>query len=314
MLGTIRNMIKEKTDLLEAAAIIFEDGSGTNLDDTIVLGEDTDIPEDDHVEDDDKNPDEPEAGDDNDTKEDNQPSDDINDIPIEDEPVNEPEPTPIESDNSLLDVDISDEGDTPLPGEDLPEPIGRQTGEPINPTDDFLNVEIDLGSNTQKDVLPIPPANAGDVVSGDNDTQHVDSGFENEDGDNISSGTAPAGGELPVSPATEENVDMIESFLTPPGGYVSQYKEAITIGDDAGEEKPADGNEAPPVEDAPPAGEEPTGEENDVTAAVKDKVAEAEADAPETDTKTSKDELLKKLGNITKSLEDAKKAVMSSIQ
>lgn len=313
MLGTIRNMIKEKTDLLEAASIIFEDGSGTNLDDTIVLGEDADTPEDDHVEDDDKNPEEPEAGDDNDTKEDNDSSDDINEIPIEDEPVNDPEPTPIEPDNSLLDVDISDEGDTTLPGEDLPEPIGRQTGEPVNPTDDFLNVEIDLGSNTQKDVLPIPPANAGDVVDSDNDTQHIDSGFEKEDGDNIPSDPAPTGSELPTSPVTEENVDMIESFFNPPiGGYASQYKEAITIGDDTGEEKPADGNETP-VEDAP-ADEEPTGEENDVTAAVKDKVAEAEADAPETDTKTSKDELLKKLGNITKSLEDAKKAVMSSIQ
>lgn len=312
MLGTIRSMIKEKTDLLEAASIIFEDGSGTNLDDVIVLGEDTDIPEDDHVEDDDKNPDEPETGDANDTKEDNDTSDDISDIPIEDEPVNEPEPTPIEPDNSLLDVDISDEGDTPLPGEDLPEPIGRQTGEPINPIDDFLNVEIDLGSNTQKDVLPIPPSNAGDVVEGDSDTQHVDSGFENEDGDNTPSEPIGNGGEVSSPLVTEKNLDLIESFFNSVGGYASQYKEAITIGDDAGEEKPADGNEAP-VEDAP-AGEDPVGEENDVTAAVKDKVAEAEADAPETDTKTSKDELLKKLGNITKSLEDAKKAVMSSIQ
>lgn len=382
MLSTIRNMIAQKTDFLEAASVIFEDGSGNNLDDIIVLGEENEVNEEELNLEDGKDDDNDEGDKNDDVKEDDKKNedDDISNIPIEDEPVAEPEePTPVapEPDNSILDADISDEADVSLPGDDLPEPIGRQTGEPISDTNDFLNVEIDLGSNTQKDVLPVPPSNAGDVIAGDNDTQHVDSGFENEDVENT-----PAEPELvPEGESTPSSMaDIIESFFPNTNkiwedsynqASITQYKklladeqqklknlkstnknnnndvaikvcenqiewmkdqiksfggtvesvdvnpdfmEAITIGDEApSEEKPAE--DTADTSSAPPAEEPPEGEESEVTSAVRDKVSEAEAE-PDAAAAPSgnKEDLLKKLGNITKSLEDAKKAIMNSIQ
>lgn len=183
MLNSIKSMIKEKTDFLEAAAIIYEDGSGTNLDDQIVLGEDKDTPDptedlkgdnngpekDDHDE-----PEEKDDDKDNDSSDESE-VEDISDMPINDEPPKNDEP----AQDDILDSKI-DGGDQPLPlpGEDLPTPVGAQTGEPINPDDDILNTEIDLGSNTIKDVLPVPPANAGEAIAdSDSINQHVDSGF-----------------------------------------------------------------------------------------------------------------------------------------
>lgn len=68
---------------------------------------------------------------------------------------------------------------------------------------------------------------------------------------------------------------------------------------------------------------EETPDENDVTSAVKDKVAEAESEEdPPTDdgsdedmggSSSAKEELMKKLSSITKSLEDAKNAVLKSL-
>lgn len=223
MLNGIKSMIQEKTNFLEAAEIIFEDGSGMNLDDQIILGESDNLPiEDpdialgeDGTDDDQNEPEVPESGDNEpDNKDENNqgegnnkdevPSNNTdvsndNDTPIEDMEIDNDEPQdtfnnePSNNSDDLLDSNIEDEpieGDVSendsvnggLPGEDLPEPIGAQTGEPINPDDDILNVEVDLGSNTVKDVLPVPPAGASDMVpteDGETPTQHVDSGFGN---------------------------------------------------------------------------------------------------------------------------------------
>lgn len=312
MLSTIKNMIKEKTSFLEAANIIFEDGSGMNLDDQIILGEETDtssqesdnkdyveskliktiatnkLPKEaqnilmdavakkiksaptvsldilDDMDDDDddsevkkesvefecftegfkliklksslfkdasketknkineiikskvpislselendgdgKKPIEPtkilititEGTEENDDEEesDNEPTeeptsdkDDLLDSEVDSEPETNPEHK-----DDLLDSEVDanpDEGQQPntgideipnQPGLGIPTPMGAQTGEPINPLDDIANVEIDLGSNTMKDTLPIPPAGASGVVPEDenNPSQHVDSGF-----------------------------------------------------------------------------------------------------------------------------------------
>ena len=105
---------------------------------------------------------------------------------------------------------------------------------------------------------------------------------------------------------------------------VDSFLEAITLDGGGSEDKPADGTDATaaPAESTPedpgdPPVEEPVegGEENEVTAAVKDKVAEADAPIEGGDsTSTSKEALLKKLGSISKGLEDAKKAIIDTIK
>ena len=107
-------------------------------------------------------------------------------------------------------------------------------------------------------------------------------------------------------------MNLIESMNTNEYDTLGEFLEAITLGDgDTTSDAPADTNSTDSVDsdttsDAPAD----TPAENEVTAAVRDKVAEADSGNEPT---TSKDELLKKLGNITKSLEDAKRAVMNSI-
>lgn len=482
MLNSIKGMIKEKTDFLEAAAIIYEDGSGTNLDDQIVLGEDKDTPDPtENIEGDIDTPEKDTDDDhDDDSKEDDDSNtgnvEDISDMPINDGPVKNDE----EPQDDLLDgkIDGSDQP-MPLPGSDLPDPVGAQTGEPINPDNDILNAEIDLGSNTLKDVLPVPPANAGEAIAdNDSDTQHVDSGFGGDNTDpaspipNSEPGVVEPGNEevdplgdtfgesakeksaefsiygvkftvpdrvtrfinrhskekltdeiadkareaminmvnnskklkaiekdilatqreIGADSDTDEirieaikkylekahvgkffctengnvsvlNIDMKfikgiengwlehELWITSKGEAITYdavdaykesvdvvkeamqfdpissfmngyglYSEAITLGDDPGSdgaatEEPSKDEPAPAGEEAP-AEEAPTGEgESEVTAAVRDKVAEVETPAPGGEDNTDgKEALLKKLGSITKSLEDAKKAVMNTIQ
>lgn len=351
MLNTIKTLIQEKTKFLEAADVIFEDVSNLNLDDQIILGLESanDVPMDggseevspveedvdenikDQEEDSKDNEDE-NKDDDEDDHDVEDKDDDIINSNIEDE--SDEVDNPISTDNEdLLDSDVDDvpaptagEGELSLPGDDLSNtPVSQD-----NADDNLLNVEIDLGSNTVKDVLPVPPANAGDVIPGNDDTtsQHVDSGFSNE---NPIGQEAEESSSVEEEPVIEESSDdeeeIKESFWN---NYFSSssnnklYSEAITIGDDdpgeapteaPAEEKPAEGSaepEAAPAENTSVPEETPAAEESPVTAAVKDKVSEMDTEAPVQ--KDSKEDLLKKLGSITKSLEDAKKAVMNSIQ
>lgn len=306
MLSNIKSMIKEKTEFLEAASLIYEDGS-VNLDDFIVLGEEGDADmatEIDEAEDkssekemddeDEDVKDEKETGEDDKKEEPDEGNEGSEDILNADINGQEPsdEPTPVSdgpSSDDIMNADINEpaEEPLPLPGDDLPTPVGAQTGEPVNPLNDILNVEIDLGTNTVKDVLPVPPANASDSLSGDDTVQHVDSGFGGESED--------------ISMPAEESARAFDPF-----------KEAITIGD----EPPADeGTKDDAAAEEPTDTEEPAeGEESEVTTAVRDKVSEVDTPAPGGEGSSSKEDLLKKLGNITKSLEDAKKAVMNTIQ
>lgn len=303
MLKMIKKLINEKDDFLEAAEMILEDGM-CDLDDAIILGEDTDsdeneLPTDGEGEDnqDDKEPESSEEKNDDGNEDDDK---DILDEPIDDEGPSNP------VDDSIMNQSITDDEpettsteDTPLsiPGDnDLPEPVSNVTGEPIA-DDGILSLELDLGTNTPKDILPVPPANAGDAVAGDDmGTQRIDSGFGGDD--EIS------------SVASTENIE--DDLLS----------EAITIADSDPEEKPSEGEtsstEAPAegdinIED-PVSEPGDTSEDNPVTAAVKDKVAEAEEPAYDGDADAIKEDLMKKLGNITKNLEDAKRAVMSAVK
>jgi hypothetical protein len=382
MLNGIKQMIQQKKAFNEAASLILEDTAiGGKLDDSIILGEeaeevpamDPEIEEakDDAKEEPEEKPSEeemptPEPGDDTpiedqkiDDSEDNK-SDDILDSDIE-EPSSEPAPA---------------EEPMPIPGDDsLPEPVGKQTGEPIDDMNDILSAEIDLGSNTMKDVLPIPPANAPEAVAGDDIlNQRIDSGFGDEDTPNTGDVPsepaendildAPIEGEIkpenPEEPSKESNDEDLKlegkyaedlfGNLNPDSPLfegldeeskkkmienIKKYnqgkkvdgdgllQEGITIGgadattDDSASAPAEGGTDPAPADDGSVdvSSEPAPTEENPVTAAVKDKVAEADADSStDVSPEASKDELLKKLGNITKSLEDAKRAVMNSIQ
>ena len=162
MLNTIKDLIKQKTAFQEAADLILED---EQIDDSIILlheeSDDLEISEDAPAEEENKE-DAPEEGEAPAENGDDQSAE----TPAEDKPEDKPE------DGDILDQPIEDE---------LPEPVGTQTGEPAEIGDgDILSTEIDLATNTPNDTLPVPPAGAADVVPGA-DTTRVDSGFSTAD-------------------------------------------------------------------------------------------------------------------------------------
>lgn len=211
MLNSVKKLITEKQEYLQTAAAIFEDGSGMNLDDLIVLKEDSEIdasdpeieipddapenemggdsqlPEDDENEEDES----PVAIDNGDDNEDYNDDHDFMDDEIPDTKPND-NTDDVEGDSdegndnhNFMDDEIPDT-DVSLPGDnnDLPTPVGAQTGLPITgDVDDLLSVDIDLKSNTTKDILPVPPAHAAEALQGDTLENKVDSGFGESTGD-----------------------------------------------------------------------------------------------------------------------------------
>jgi hypothetical protein len=110
----------------------------------------------------------------------------------------------------------------------------------------------------------------------------------------------------------DNNTDKMKPYKE----SADSFLEAISLDGDGGSEestdKPADKEEAP---DAGAEDDTPAEGESEVTAAVKDKVAEADtAIDGGGGASGGKEALLKKLGSLTKGLEDAKKAVMDTIQ
>jgi hypothetical protein len=280
MLKTIKDIINERMALQEDANIILENDE---LDESIILTEDTDEPE---REDDDES--EVKNGtpeEDSDKDEDQKdPEEDKEEVPPAEEPIEEPAEGPIEEPNEeLIDepVDVSTNDDSA----ELPEPETN-----LDDTDSILSMEIDLKSNTMKDTLPTPPASASDAIADDDImSQRVDDGF---------------GDEEPTGESTEEPTDGFDIL-----------SEAIDMGDTPEE----------PSDEAPDAG---NAEENSVTKAVKDKVAEAEEpaeepaddvslDAPEEpapeSTPVDKKELFDKLASLTNGIEDVKKQIVNSM-
>ncbi len=175
MIKAIKEMINSKQALQEAADIILEDARG-NLDDLIVLGEESEDLGDDGVgmeSEDPETPDEDEEGE-NDNLMD-QPVDGTDNTPAEPTP---PEPVSEPSSGDDLMSAPADEPPMPLPGDDLPAATGTASGDPI---DDLMNITVDLRSNTISDTLPVPPANASEVIPEEDGedlmSQKVDSGF-----------------------------------------------------------------------------------------------------------------------------------------
>lgn len=323
MLKNVKAMILEKQEYLEAAQILFEDATQSNIDDLIVLGESK---EDDILDDDEKDDDDLPGGSDDDQEDDEEDEEDddqgddmdLGNMPLDDsEPKDDDKQEPAGSEeDDILKTSIEDEMSGTLSAtDDLPSLVGKQTGEPINDNiDDFLNVTIDLRSNTLTDILPIPPNNADEAIADDILSTRVDSGFGED---------SNAAAELPMGESEEDDL-LNESLSITRGEFhgngsvenISEFNflEAISLG---GDDKPAEGAGDPGDPPDEGAGEVPTegGADSAVTAAVKDKLAEADApiDAAGTD-EGGKEKLLKKLGSITKSLEDAKQAVMNTIQ
>ena len=201
--------------------------------------------------------------------------------------------------------------------EDLPQPVGKTTGEPVsNDSVNLLDIEINLATNTQDDVLPVPPANAQEAIPGDIMDQHVDSGFGEQEPEAPIADTSDlmdAPIDQPASTAKElDGNDTNPGVNESPVGESSIMTEAINLGD-APEEDPIE-------EPAPDAGQE-----SPVTQAVKDKVAESEVptedpmaeeipaeepiEEPTSDV-ADKKTLMVKLSNLTKSLEDVKSMIM----
>ncbi len=379
MLNGIKTIINRNQAFQESAGIILEE-TGMDIDDLIVLGEDTDTI--DHLDNEMDEDDSVDSNEDNEPIEntinnDNLSNTDNNDILTSDdkpiEPTNEPEPI-------LTD---SEEDKDPMENEldELPTPIGKQTGEPVNDDiDDIMHMEIDLKSNTISDALPIPPGNAGEAIASDeiNPQQHVSSGFGGEedktsieesvnnnwkniknllydelDEFDVKISTDKKSGGIIVKVfnkddkelknirsiikkvskkynlKTDETIDGSKLYIN-----ISNLKpitEGISLagGMEGSEENNTGGNVDatgdPLPEDtsttdnnisADPVPDASNNEENPVTAAVRDKVNETESlDENElNNSSTSKEELLKKLSNITKNLEDAKKAIMDSIK
>lgn len=313
MLNTIKNLINSKKAYVEATQLILENDE---LDDSIVL---------------DEKPEEPEIQE-----------------PKTDEPeVQSPVEAPVETD---ADKNIEDEDGIGAGGEEKPLPLPGTEELPApaegDDTADILNVEIDLATNTQTDVLPVPPANASDAIVGDDFmNQAIDSGFGGDEekppiettmdimADPVDEPTPedPKGEETenimdaPVEEKVEgdaqiqkhiENLEQKnkEGMAESTNDENAPFTEGISLGDETPAEAPAEGDTATPDAntEAPAEGEE----ENPVTAAVKDKVDEitSEEQPEQMSVGASKEELMKKLSSLTKSIEDAKNLVMSGIQ
>ena len=273
MLNTIKNIIKEKKVFQEAAELILEDEA---IDDSIILGDDDSYPEEDAEDE---------------VKPEEKPEDEVK----PEEPVEEPK-------EDLLDASLDDPS---TPGETLPEPVGAQTNEPAEAGDDIiLSTEIDLNSNTPNDTLPTPPVNAADAVEGETDNARVDSGFEGEE-------EHPADDEsLLDTPIDDEDEDE-------PKEESSTITEAISVGEPV--EEPADGEnkeDGKPVDEQNPEEgpeepvEEPKEEDNPVTAAVKDRVSEMNAEDDVNQNSDNKEALFKKLSSLTKGIEDIKASLL----
>ncbi len=318
MLKIIKDMINRKQEFLESARLIYEDVMEEGLNDFIILGETSE----EDIEEDSSDSEEIDVTD----KEEDSSDMDLDTISLSDEEPEVPEePMGMDDANSSEDDVLS----TPL-NDDLPMPIGRQTGEPLNDDiDDLMYVTINLQSNTMSDVLPVPPSNASEALNLDNIEMNVDSGFEsaNEDVkklDEIETKTKKKTDDAwnTVKKTVNENDDKDESPKTE-----SSWFEAISL-------------DSSPIPTATPDAATPSaasGGTNDVTSAVLDKVNEMDSiDAPDTNLnvtpemdmvtpandmeepsdKDTKDnsELLKKLSSITDNIEAAKRMIINNIQ
>ena len=333
MLKNIKAMILEKESELENAELIAEEVTFHHVEDEVLLQENHTVTpvfleSDDDDEDDEEESKELDDSDILDKKiNDDEPDDDEDEEdeepPIEDAPISDEEDGD-EEDPETPSLDSEEEPAPPEEDEDLgnaelPDPIGAQTGDPIQNDNDLLSTEIDLGSNTMKDTLPVPPDNASDVV--DSDEHHVDAGFGNEpiedDTDEIEL-SDKLQDLIDRTNGTSVRIDELKDLLRG-----SSMMEAISIGDDNIDSDTNNDNKEDEKDTEEKPDEETPPDDNLVTQAVKDKVAELEGPTDEpmsdgnTDAPTSsaatKDAIFKKLSKLTKDIEDAKSQLIDQM-
>jgi hypothetical protein len=210
MLNSIKEMIKQKQSLMEASSLIFDDANGLNIEDLIVLGEETTeepVTEEEMEDDNDKEKDKPEEKE-PEAEPESEPETNMMDEPVEDD-LPAPEPDEVPAGDNMLDEPI----DGPVDGTGEVSPEGDPS---IDPIDDILSVSIDLRTNTLNDTLPIPPANAADALPSEDDdsllSQKVDSGFGGED-DDTSTLVPEQEGELDTTESESEEELSIESKI-----------------------------------------------------------------------------------------------------
>lgn len=315
MLNTIKAIINQKKSFQEAADLLLENDS---LDDSIILGESSD----DLV-----NAQPEEKPEDISTEEEKEKAtEDVLDAPVEPE---------VPSEEPAAEPEVPEEN----PAEELPTPVGTQTGEPTGASDaDILSTEIDIASNTPTDTVPVAPKAAEDAV--------IDQPIEGPEEPNADLATAIDNIEQPAevpqvnNTIPEEKPDVpeeahIEGEMSDGAKQTTEeiaeeepepsptdvqeesfdllnmpIEEAIEVG---GEEPAAEEGttEEQPAEDNP---EEAPDEDNEVTSAVKDKVEEISMDDPEVEEQVTKnkEDVMKKLANITKNIEDVKTSLLKS--
>ena len=229
--------------------------------------------------------------------------------------------------NTRVDDGFGDEPEAPEPEDPEPDPVG-EPGEAMEteaPEEEQVaneavteaaigNLDASLSrlSESQSEIANILNETVGSKEDPDLEKEKKDAADKAIDTLNKGSkAQADTAKEIEdkVKKEAGEILDDPQNPETPTEGVT--LTEAISLGDD-----PTAGDAAAaPSSDTPP--DEAPAEDSTVTAAVKDKVAESETTtssvAPMDGGGASKEELLKKLGNITKNLEDAKQAVMQSL-
>lgn len=313
MLNGIKTLINSKIAMQESASVILENSSMMDLDDAIILGEEGDIGV--PIEEEDTDNSAPTMDDDTDNS--SQENDEDSDSGDANEPESVPgaeEPNSDTSDNdsgkdSIDDVDTSDPMNDNI-GDSLPEPVGKQTGEPVVDDDtDLMNMDINIASNTMSNVLPVPPSNASDAVVDDEMSTSTDSGFEGIDTSD------PMNDNIEKVP-TAESTSFVEG-ISLAGGMEGDSQQTDSTGDPAPEDTTTNSSDTPP---------DTNNAENDVTSAVRDKVNESETttDPAATDTTTdtggistenngstmSKEEIFKRLSRLTGDIEGLKEKLV----
>ena len=356
MLKTILGILKNKAEFLESAEMLLDNVRNEDLDSYIILGEATenDTPkEEDSKEDtvdvtDDKN-------EDSDTEE--KSKDDKEDKSSED--INEPDPsvekpTPIEDTEAPM-------NEEPPAGLDNPDPMSSLDSAPISKEEelqDIMQITIDLSTNNMTDVVPVTPPAASDAIVTDTltpannpDATNIDTKDSIMDTELDSSiGEPPTDTESkPVDDSddlmntsiedtpiedmpneensNEENPEDVTSKEENPEVKEEDVNEedileAVSFGADDSTEDTAteDTGDSASNDDTPP-----DKKNNEVTDAVLDKVAEADAPADTNDETSMEDissssggdksaDLLKKLSDITNNIESTKKMIIDGLK
>ena len=145
----------------------------------------------------------------------------------------------------------------------------KDSDEESSPDDeisDIFAISIDTRTNTVRDILPVPPMNAADAVVGDSDAK-LDSGFGAESGD--------------MNPMDDFFDESSGVFYRGEVGHRFLFE---GIDDGSGDSSSSNAPDMGSGNDVPDAPSPDTGEESEVTTAVKQDLEEKDKESEEGDT------------------------------